>query len=783
MTMFKNHFKTAWRNLFKNKTSSIINISGLAVGLATSIIIMLVIVNEFSYDKFNTNLNDTYLLMKNQKQADGISTGDATAGPMAASFRNEMPETKLAARVAYFDHQVMRAGDKTIYGSGMYAEPDIFNIMTFPAIQGNPVAALNDESSVVLTEQTAKKLFGNENAIGKVITLNNKDAFKVTAIVYNVPVNSTIKFDMVFPFSYFAKQNDWLNKWDDNRIQTWVQLKPNTHLAPLNNRLTKLLQVRSNDKSVSLFLYPFAKLRLYGSFSNGVPNGGRIDMVFILIALGMFVVLIACINFMNIATARSQNRSREVGVRKVLGASRKVIIYQFLSEAVLMAFIALLLAIVFAQLVLPAFNQFTGNNIVFSFLDWRVWALLVSIGLFTGLIAGSYPAFFLSKFKTIRVLKGTAVDGKSGSGFRNVSVTAQFVISIFFIVGTIVVNKQINYVRDRPLGYNQENLIDISATGELGNKFEVFKNELAKLPGVVNVTAGTDNVLQFGGSVTGLDYPGKIPGQEISVIVSSVSYDWSKTVGIKMNEGRDFDPSFPTDSSACIINEAAVKKMGLKEPVIGTRINNNQIVGVIKDFVYNNPSGIIAPMILYLKTSNLPHILVRIHNDNNWRQTIARIEAAAKKVNPHYPFDYAFSTSIFKERFDEWASIGTAATLFGGMAIFIACLGLFGLSSFVAEKRSKEMSIRKVFGADIKSIWVLLSKDFLKPVFIAMLIVIPASVLLAHIFLAGITYHTSLTWWMFVLAAMITLSMALITVSFQGIKAAIANPVKSLRTE
>ncbi|MEO7049552.1 MAG: ABC transporter permease, partial [Ferruginibacter sp.] len=600
--MFKNYLKTAWRNLFRNKTSSFINICGLAVGLATSIIIMLVIVNEFSYDKFNVHLKDTYLLMKNQKQVDGISTSDATAGPMAATFRNEMPETKYAARVSYFNSQVMKVGDKTIYGSGIYAEPDIFNIMSFPAIQGNPVAALLDESSVVITEQAAKKLFGNANAMGKIITLNNKDVFKVVAIVHDVPANSTIKFDMVLPFTYFAKQNDWLNKWDDNRIQTWVQLNPNASLAALNNRLTKLLQVRSNDKSVSLFLYPFSQLRLYGSFSNGVPNGGRIDMVILLIALGLFVILIACINFMNIATARSQNRSREVGVRKVLGATRKVIIYQFLSEALLITFIALLLAIILAQLVLPDFNQFTRNNIVFSFLDWRVWVLLLSIGLFTGLIAGSYPAFFLSKFKTIKVLKGTAVDGKSSAGFRKISVVTQFVISIFFIVGTIVLNKQINYVRDRPLGYDQENLIDISATGDLGNKYEIFKNELSKLPGVVNVTAGTDNVLQFGGSVTGMDYPGKIPGEEISVIVSSVSYDWSKTVGIKMKEGRDFNPSFSTDSNACIINEATVRKMGLKEPVIGTKINNNPIVGVVKDFVYNNPSGIIAPMVLYLKT-------------------------------------------------------------------------------------------------------------------------------------------------------------------------------------
>ena len=779
--MLKNYFKIAWRNLLKNKISSFINISGLAVGLATSIIIMLLVVNEISYDKFNTNLKDIYLLMKNQKQVDGISTGDATAGPMAASLRNEIPETKYAARVAHFDGQVMQVGDKTLYGSGIYAEPGIFNIMTFPAIEGDPVTALNS-GSIVITQETAKKFFGNEDAIGKVISIN-KDAFKVAAVVHNIPSASSIKFDMVFPFSYYAKQNDWLNKWDDNRIQTWVQLRPHANLASLNSRLTKMLQVRSDDKSVSLFLYPLSRLRLHNSFTNGVPAGGNITMVYLLMALCAFVILIACINFMNIATARSEHRSREVGVRKVLGASRKIIIYQFLSEAILMTFIALVLAIVISQLVLPAFNQFTGNNLAFGFSDWSVWLLLISIGLFTGLLAGSYPAFFLSKFKTIKVLRGSAIDGKSGAGLRKVLVTVQFAISIFFIVGTIVIYKQINYVRDRPLGYDQQNMIDISATGDLGKKYDIFKNELDKIPGVVSTTAGDDNVLQFGGSVTGMDYPGKTPGQEISVIVSSVAYDWTKTVGLKMKEGRDFNPSFSTDSNACIINEATVQKMGLKEPIIGTKIGSNTIVGVFKDFVYNNPSGIIAPMVIYLKTSNFPHVLVRVHNDNNWRKTIAQIETAAKKINPEYPFDYTFSSYAYKTRFEEWASVGTAASLFGGMTIFIACLGLFGLSSFVAERRSKEISIRKVFGAGVKSVWLLLSKDFLKPVFIAMVIVIPVSVLSAHFFLAGITYHTTLTWWMFALAVLITTLLALITVSVQGIRAALINPIKNLRME
>lgn len=781
--MIKNYFKSAFRNLLKNKTSSFINISGLAVGLATSIIIMLVVVKEFSYDKFNTNLKDIYLLMKNQKQVDGISTGDATAGPMAVSLRNEMPETKYASRVAYFDDQLIKVGDKTIKASGIYAEPDLFNMMSFPSVQGNAVTALQDESSVVITEAMAKKLFGNENAIGKLILADNKNSFKVSAIVKNVPSGSTIKFDMVLPFSFYAKQNDWLNKWDDNRIQTWVQLNPGANLTALNNRLTKLLQARSDDKSVSLFLYPFADLRLYGNFSNGKPNGGQIDVVMLLIALGVFVILIACINFMNIATARSEQRSREVGVRKVLGASRKSLIYQFLSEALLMTFIALMLAIIIAQLVLPLFNQFTEKNIVLNFWDWKIWCLLFGIGLFTGLIAGSYPAFFLSRFKTIKVLKGRLANGKTGGGLRKVLVTFQFVISLFFIVSTIVIYKQINYVRNRPLGYDQQNLIDISANGNLPDKFDIFKNELLRIPGVKNVTAGSDNILNFRGSVTGMDYPGKIPGQEISVIVSSVEYNWTKTMGIEMVEGRDFNPAFTTDSNACIINEATVQKMGLKQPVIGAKIGGSTVIGVFKDFVYNNPSGIIAPMVVSLKTINLQHYFVRINNNNQWRKTIVQIEGAVKKINPNYPFNFSFTNDDYQQRFAEWNSLGLMATLFGSMAIFIACLGLFGLSSFLAERKGKEMSIRKVFGASTKNIWLLLSGDFLKPVFIALIIVIPASVWIAHVFLSNITYHTSLSWWMFALAGIIAILIALLTVSFQAIKAAVANPVKSLRSE
>ena len=781
--MLESYFKMAWRSLLKNKISSIINIGGLAVGLATGILIMLLIVDEFSYDKFHANLPNIYLLMKNQKHADGISTGDASAGPMAASFRNEMPETKYAARVADFGNQLIRAGDKSIFESGIYADPDLFNMMSFPALNGNPVAALQDASSVIITERTAKKLFGNDNPMGKTILYNNSNSFKVAAVLKDVPANSSIQFDMVLPFRFFENGNNWLTKWDDNRINTWVQLKPAANIPALNAKLTKLLQTRSNDTSVELFVYPMAAKRLYGNFSNGKPSGGRIYMVAMLAIFGLFILLIACINFMNLATARSEHRAREVGVRKVLGASRKLIIFQFFSEAILMTFIALFTGVLLAQLVLPSFNQYTEKNLQFNFLHARLWLSLIGIALFTGLVAGSYPAIFLSRFKTVQVLKGMMANGKRGGGLRSVLVTFQFVISIFLIIGTIVIFRQINHVRDRPLGYDQENLINIAATGDLSGKFEIFKNELEKITGVKNVSAGSDNILQYGSAITGMDWPGKIPGHEMGVIVTDVQYDWIKTAGLKIIEGRDFSPAFGTDTAACLINQTTVEKMGLKEPVIGTVVGGKTVIGVFQNFVFNNPSGIIAPMAVYLNTGSLNHFFVRIQNNSHWRQTLAQIQKIAKEINPNYPFEYSFTKEDYQKRFEEFASFGLLAALFGGMAIFISCLGLYGLSAFLAERRSKEMSIRKVLGASIKNVWLSLSRDFLKPVIIAFLVVVPLAAWSMQAALSNIAYHIDLSWWIFAVAGLLAVVIALLTVSYQGIKTALENPVTNLRNE
>jgi ABC-type antimicrobial peptide transport system permease subunit len=655
--------------------------------------------------------------------------------------------------------------------------------MRFPSVEGNAAIALQDAGSVVITERTAKKLFANENPLGKLITHNNLHALKVGAVIKDIPQNSTKKFDIVMSFKLFEQENKWLRKWDDNRIETWVQMSPSVNLDALNSKLSKHFISKTNDSSVSVFAYPLAQLRLHGSFKNGKPGGGRIYMVTMLSIIGLFVLLIACINFMNLATAKSEQRAREVGVRKVLGASRKLIIFQFFSEALLMTFVALMMAIVLVQLILPFFNSITERSIKVDIWDADVWILLASISLFTGLVAGSYPALFLSRFKPVKVLKGIVVDGKGGASLRRGLVTFQFMISIFFIIGTIVIYMQINHIRNRPLGYDQENLIDIPARGDMSGKFELFKNGLSKTPGIKNVSAGSDNILQFGGGINGMDWTGKKPGIDFSVTATWVQYNWTKTVGLKLADGRDFDPSFGTDTSACLINQKAVSMMELKEPVIGSIVNGHKVIGVLQDFVFNNPSGKIAPMVVFLNTGGMGHFFVRIENDSKWRQTLASIEKTMKEINPNYPVEFSFTKENYQKRFEEFSSFGLLSTLFGGMAIFISCLGLFGLSAFLAERRSKEMSIRKVLGASARTIWFSLSRDFLKPVFIAFLLALPLAVWSMQQLLSNMDYHINLSWWMFAFGGVLVLIIAIITISFQSVKAARVNPVKGLRSE
>jgi len=783
--MIKSYFLLAWRNLRKHKTSAMINIGGLALGLTTSILVLLFSLDELSFDKFHHNIADLYLLMKNQQQADGVRTDRTSAGPMAGALQSGLPEVEHAARQAGAS-TIAHIGDKEVSINGLFTDTAFFDMMSFPAVAGDPRQALHDANSVILTESAAKKLFGDGKAMGQIFIVDDTTPVRVTAILRDAPVTSTIKFEYLRPFAVFERQNAWLKKWDDNRILTWLQLKPGADLAAFNRKATQLLQTRSNDTTVTTFAMPMAKLRLYSGFNNGKQSGGKIYLVVLMAILGFFVLIIACINFMNIATARSEIRAREVGVRKVMGATRKQVMLQFFCEALTITFFALLLGILASRSLTPVFNRYMNAHIRFSLFDWRIWTGIAGVGLLTGLIAGSYPALFLSRFLPAKVLKGVVTSGSKRTLLRRALVTSQFWIASLFIIATIVVWQEINYIRDRPLGYDQENLVDVHASADLGAKFPVFVDLLNKMAGVRSVSAGDGNLLQFGGAVTGMDWPGKIPGHEISIVVTTVGYHWVKTAGLALALGRDFDPAFGTDTSACLVNEATVKALGLREPVLGQKLGGSTIIGVVHDFVYNNPSGIIAPMAIYLyrgAPGGNSHFFVRIAGDAQWRRTISGIGAVVKKLDPRHPFEYSFTREDYQQRFEELNNDGTLATIFGGMAVFISCLGLLGLAAFVAERRSKEMSIRKVFGASVRQLLLLLSRDFLRPVLIAFLLAVPVAAWTLRLLLDNLAYRITLSWTVFAAAGAITLLIALATVGPQGFRTPTENPTKHLRNE
>jgi ABC-type antimicrobial peptide transport system permease subunit len=781
--MLTNYFLVAWRNLVRNKLSSFINIASLAIGLAMSILLLLWIDNTLSYNRFNLQFKEIYQLMKTQRGNGQVSTGSSVPGQLANAVRNAIPEVKYAARGAY-GAALLNYKDKSLDQRSLYTDPDFFRIMTYPALQGDPVKALEDPSSVVLTETAAEKLFGGEPAMGKTITLDNKYQLKVAAVIRDAPNTSTYRFEIVLPFKLFEKDNDWLNKWDDNRILTWVLLPAGVSVTKVNDQMTKLIRAKANDPQIELFAYPLRDAWLRSSFQNGHPHGGRIVIIYMMSVAGMLILLLACVNFMNLATARSVHRSREVGVRKTLGAVRGQLIGQFLGEALLLTFLAMLLGILLARLLFPLFNTWLfGGSLSFDLSGEKEWIVLPILGLFTALVAGSYPAFFLSRFRPVLVLKGIFTQAGKGGSFRKGLVVFQFTITIFLLVAIIVVIQQMKYGEGRPIGYDQENLVDVTVRGPLQDKTELASALLRKIPGVTAVGAGAENLVRFSAGNNGIQWPGRRADQDFYVIVSSVGYDWVRTAGLKMAQGREFDPSYSTDSNACLINEAAVRKMGLKEPIIGTRLDNSPVIGVIRDFVFNDAFSDPLPLLLNFRNRGLGHLFIRIRNNDHWQETIAHIEKTVRQLNPGYPFEFHFTTEEYQYQFNGVRSTVRALNWLGVFAILISCLGLFGLSAFMAEQRTKEIGIRKILGAGAPRIWYSLSRDFLKPVVIAFPLGASLAGWTMHAMLQNLDYRIALSWWMFALAGTLAVLIALATVTWQAVRAAKASPVDSLRSE
>lgn len=785
-------FKSTLRSIGNNRLFSLLNILGLAVGLASGILVLLWVHDEYSYNSFHRNLAQIHLILQHQTRGGQVYTFEATPGPLAAALRAEIPEVARAARYSWQDNFLLYANDKSSYEKGYYAEPEFLNILTFPALLGDPVSALREADNIVISEKTAKKYFGNENPLGKNLRINNQLDLKVGAVIQDVPTNSTHLFDVLLPFRIYEQRNQsWVNSsWGDFSMPTVIELQKKSNLEAVNAKLSTFIQEKNPGSETQVFAYPLADWRLKGRFVEGKQNGGRIDMVRMLSLIGVFVLLIACINFMNLSTARAERRAREVGVRKAIGASRRNLIGQFLGEAVLMSCFALILGAGMARLALPYFNLVFNKTLSLNASNMSIWASILGLGLLSGLLAGSYPAFYLSRFQPVRVLRGQVyTPGKHWGGasvFRRVLVTFQFVISIFLIVASLVFSSQIRHIQERPIGYEPECLIQLPARGDMQRKFDPLKTDLLQIPGVSSVSASNDNMIRFGSNTSGIQWPGKTDDQDFLITQTMVHYDWVRTMGIKLAEGRDFSPEFGGDTLACILNQTAVKKMGLKEPVAGSVIRHDTtrvIIGVIEDFLFNNITAKPGPMIAYLDKGPLPNFFVRMRNDAQWKQNIAQIEKVVKKHNPNYPFEFKFTSEAYKEHFKEAKIAVNLSNFFGGMAIFISCLGLFGLSAFVAERRKKEIGVRKVLGASAQNIWLYLSKDFLLPVLWAFILAAPLSWWVFEALLSRIEYRISLQWWMFAFAGLTAAIVALGTVSLQGIRAALLNPVKSLRNE
>ena len=785
--MLKNYFKIAWRNIRKNKAFSIINIVGMAVGMVTVFIIAIWIQNEVNYDNFYSQNSDIYKLWNRSVGSGDVSTFDITSGPAAKALEQEYPEVKHAARIYWPIVRLLTYGDKQIKSTGNDVDPSFLEIFDFPLLSGNRKHTMDDENSIVLTESLARQLFGNEDPINKIITVDNKAPFKVTAVITDLPSNTDFDFNYLVPLT---KAELYSNGWASNSYYTFVKLQAGVDVDSFNKKLRPLLPLHAPETNNELFLYPMAKMHLYSRFENGIPVGGKIETVRLVGLIGLLVLFIACINFISLSTARGQKRAKEVGVRKVIGASKRSLVRQFLTESIMLSFFAGMIALLMAILIVPYFNFIMDRPLEIHFSNPGLWIGLVLFILFTGAVSGIYPAFFLSAFKPIKTLKGMVSPKKSAINLRGVLVVLQFAIAIALIVSTLIIRRQIDYANQRNIGYNASNLIEIPAEGDVSKHYETLKAELLN-SGAAKAVARTGWSVTVDGSSTGgnISWEGSTPEQESNFGLALVraESDFISTLGLTLLEGRDVDfARLPGDSSAILLNDAAIKAMELEDPVGKTLKwgdKNLTIVGVFNDFIIGSPYSPISPMMVTTSKSWLLNIAIRMNEHTPIQQNLKKIEQVFKKFNPAYPFTYSFVDQEYTKKFKDQQQTGQLAFIFSGLAIFISCLGLFGLASYIAETRIKEIGIRKVLGASIGNITTMLSKDFLKLVLIAMIVASPVAWWLMSNWLNDFHYRISIQWWHFVVPGLIAAVIALFTVSFQAIKAAIANPVDSLRDE
>ena len=792
--MLNNFFKVAYRNLLRNKGISAINITGLAIGMASAILILLWIQDEVSYDKFHRHKDRIYEVWNRVPYEGKLSCWNTVSAPLARTLEKDLPEVERTVRVDNLHTLLLTAGDKKIMRSGRIVDIGFLQMFSFPMLKGDPSTALNDMHSVVLTEQAARSLFGSADAMGKTIRIGNKENFTVTGILKDPPDNTRFYFEYLLPWSYKKYGEGQDLGWNDNSTSTYVMLKPNTNYADATFKIKGLKQKYSDEaKNLKweLFLYPLSRWRLYSSFTDGVEdNGGRITFIKLFGIIAGFILLIACINFMNLSTARSEKRAKEVGIRKVVGAQKRSLISQFIGESIFIAFLAAMIAVMIVEISLPGYNQLIDKHLSFNFDDIYTWLGLVGFILFTGLLAGSYPAFFLSSFQPVKVLKGTFKKANALVTPRKALVVLQFTFATILIICTIIVKQQIDYARNRETGYNKNNLIYHFMTGDIPRNYALIKNELLASGVARSVTRTNSPLTERWSNGWGQNWEGKDPNDKTSFDRYLSDEGLGATAGLQFIQGRDFDlEKYPTDSTGLIVNESALKVMKFKNP-LGKKVSDLgidwHIVGVIKDFILTSPYEPTRPLLLCGAKSKFMTfyvVQIKLNGDNSTAANLKRTEAIFKKYNPDYPFEYKFVDESYAKKFEDEQLQGTLAALFAGLTIFISCLGLFGLAAYMAENRIKEIGVRKVLGASVAGITALLSKDFVRLVIISFILAAPFAWWAMSKWLTNYTYRVSISWQVFALAGFLSVTIALLTVSYQSIKAALANPAKSLRSE
>ena len=790
--MFRNYFKTAWRSLLKGKSFSFINITGLAIGMSAAILILLYLQNEISFDKFHTNKNSLYEVYGLSDNTNGHSNAiNQTSQPLAPALKQNYPEVEAASRVSDVGSFLFTANNKSFTNiKGAFVDASFLRMFSFPLLEGTKHAQLNNIYSITITQTLAQKLFGNQNAIGKIIKIDSVENFTVTGVLKDLPSNTRFNFEYLLSWDYLKKIR-WNNdSWLSNNISTFVLLKPNTNVAAFNEKIKDITKRYTGHNDVwTQFLFPLNQWHLYADFENGKPVGGRIETVRIFGIIALFILLIACINFMNLSTARSEQRAKEVGIRKVAGAGKSLLIGQFIVEAFLTACIAGAIALLIVRLALPSFNTLINTQLSVPYTSVYFWLFALAFIVLTSLLAGSYPAFYLSSFKPISIFKKQFKANASVSP-RKVLVVVQFTFAVILIISTIIIRNQIVYAQDRSKGYSNNNLIQVSFVGDIDKNYSLIKQDLLDEGIAASVTKTMNGITEGGAHTWGLRWQGENPEDtNTAITIYSADAGLAKTAGLHLLEGRDIDISkYPTDSFSVVLNEAAVKLMGFKNPV-GQTISRPyanlilHVVGVVKNYVAGSPFEEIPPIVIEGPSAWFNTMHIKFNAALSTSDALAKAENVFKKYNPAYPFDYKFVDQEYAKKFNDEQRTKTMAGLFAFLAIFISCLGLFGLSAYVAESRVKEIGVRKVLGASVFNITKLLSLDFVKLVVVSIIIATPVAWYAMNKWLQYYTYRINISWRIFLIAGLLAIAIAIATVSFQSIKAAIANPVKSLRME